>query len=162
MTVRTQFTQRALWSFTITSNILSPGLKSDILHGKTSIKCRNLPLQRISSAVLLVYNTILLTENQAFFSFFCKKIQNFFQYIVTNIFTYKFYFGMAFFISRYASKLLCNKYSFYMFSSSVSIPLRTKTSPNIMIVEPFGTIISLFRFIITTRTPSGISASNSV
>ena len=37
---------------------LSPGLKSDILHGKTDHTGRNLPLQRISVAVTLNYNTI--------------------------------------------------------------------------------------------------------
>ena len=49
---------------------LSPGLKSDILHGKTGCKSRNLPLQRISVAVTLNYNTTRPHILQVFFKIF--------------------------------------------------------------------------------------------
>ncbi len=71
---------------TVVQQIVSPGLKSDILHGKTDRFGRNLPLQRIScsrrlqtgrlhpSIRVLKYDTILFLKNQAFFCIFSKKI----------------------------------------------------------------------------------------
>lgn len=64
------------------TQILSPGLKSDILHGKTGhILGRNLPLHRISSAVshacavTLYYNTTCLPILQALFHLFSTGLQ---------------------------------------------------------------------------------------
>ena len=59
-------------------NISSPGLKSDILCGKTGHTGRNLPLHRISCAVTLDYNTTFARKLQVFFSFFCENFFRFF------------------------------------------------------------------------------------
>ena len=90
------------------SHILSPGLKSDILHGKTGIFCRNLPLQRISVAVTLHYNTTASLLLQVFLKFFF-------------VILVEFYFGFLYIMLQHFNRMTSTPAEISFFSSA---PLR--------------------------------------